>query len=62
MVGEGGFAFLRKSHAGCEAPPGPRQEPAFESTLNDAKRQPRKCGTVFLVGEGGFELAKFRIL
>ncbi len=30
--GEGGFAFLRKSHAGCECPPDTRQEPAFEST------------------------------
>ena len=26
-----GFAFLRKSHAGCELPPAVRQEPAFES-------------------------------
>ena len=29
---EGGFAFLRKSHAGCGVPPALRQEPAFEST------------------------------
>ena len=31
LVGEGGFAFLRKSRAGCGMPPAYRQEPAFES-------------------------------
>ena len=36
----GGFAFLRKSHAGCGAPPAHRQEPAFDSTLTQEKRQP----------------------
>ena len=30
---EDGFAFLRKSHGGCGAPPAPRQEPPFESIL-----------------------------
>ena len=40
VVEEGGFAFLRKSHAGCGAPPAHRQEPAFESTLAKEKRQP----------------------
>ena len=36
----GGFAFLRKNHAGCGAPPAHRQEPAFESTFAKEKRQP----------------------
>ena len=32
LVGGGGFAFLRKSHAGCNMHPACCQEPAFEST------------------------------
>ena len=32
MVREGGFAFLRKSHGGCNSPPDCCQEPPFEST------------------------------
>ena len=32
-IGEGGFAFLRKSHGGCDSPPDCRQEPPFESTF-----------------------------
>ena len=31
LVGGGGFAFLRKSHAGCNMHPACCQEPAFES-------------------------------
>ena len=31
-LGGGGFAFLRKSHAGCNMHPACCQEPAFEST------------------------------
>jgi hypothetical protein len=58
LVGEGGFAFLRKSHGGCKAPPGPCQEPPFESTFQMPKRRkashPLGC-LAFLVGEGGFE-------
>ena len=47
---------------GSDAPPARHSLPlGFESTSYDAKRQPRKCGTVFLVGEGGFELLKLRI-
>ena len=38
LVGEGGFAFLRKSHAGCNVPPARCQEPAFESTFNKKSR------------------------
>ena len=33
LVEEGGFTFLRKSHAGCNVPPARCQEPAFEFTL-----------------------------
>ena len=33
LVRRKGFAFLRKSHAGCGVPPAPRQVPAFESLL-----------------------------
>ena len=33
LVGEGGFAFLRKSHGGCGVPPARRQELPFESTI-----------------------------
>ena len=33
LVGDGGFAFLRKSHGGCDMPPACRQEPPFESTI-----------------------------
>ena len=58
LVGEGGFAFLRKSHGGGKAPPGPCQEPPFESTFRIPKRRkashPLRC-LAFLVGEGGFE-------
>ena len=32
LAGGGGFAFLRKSHAGCNMHPACCQEPAFEST------------------------------
>ena len=32
LDGGGGFAFLRKSHAGCNMHPACCQEPAFEST------------------------------
>ena len=32
LVGGGGFAFLRKSHAGCNMHPAYCQEPTFEST------------------------------
>ena len=39
LVGEGGFAFLRKSHGGCDSPPDCRQEPPFESTFPNAKTQ-----------------------
>ena len=44
LVGEGGFAYLRKSHGGCECPPDTRQEPPFESiftnTHTNKKRYP----------------------
>ena len=43
MVGEGGFAFLRKSHGGCSSPPDCCQEPPFEST----KKQKDKLSLVF---------------
>jgi hypothetical protein len=39
LVGEGGFAFLRKSHGGCDSPPDCRQEPPFESTFLNAQTQ-----------------------
>ncbi|MBS7364988.1 MAG: hypothetical protein KIG31_00100, partial [Oscillospiraceae bacterium] len=42
MVGEGGFAFLRKSHGGCSSPPNCCQEPPFEST----KKQKDKLSLV----------------
>ena len=32
-MGEGGFAFLQKSHGGCDSPPDCRQEPPFESAF-----------------------------
>ena len=54
-MGEGGFAFLRKSHGGCNSPPDCCQEPPFESI----KKQKDKLSLVFLlVGEGGFEPPK----
>ena len=39
LVGEGGFAFLRKSHGGCDSPPDCRQEPPFESTFQMPKHR-----------------------
>ena len=56
--GVGGFAFLRKSHAGCGVPPALRQEPAFESTRAIRKTATPDGVTVFLVGAGGFEPPK----
>ena len=35
LVGDGGFAFLRKSHGGCDMPPACCQEPPFESTITN---------------------------
>ena len=46
---EGGFAFLRKSHGGGNAPPACFQEPPFESTIKNA---PPAGGT--FVGGGGW--------
>ena len=37
LVGDGGFAFLRKSHGGCDMPPACRQEPPFESTITNTR-------------------------
>ena len=56
--GAGGFAFLRKSHAGCGVPPALRQGPAFESTRAIRKTATPDGVTVFLVGAGGFEPPK----
>ena len=37
-----GFAFLRKSHGGCDSPPDCRQEPPFESTFPNTETQKRE--------------------
>jgi hypothetical protein len=39
LVGEGGFAFLRKSPGGCDSPPDCRQVPPFESTFTNPQTQ-----------------------
>ena len=56
----GGFAFLRKSHGGCDSPPDCRQEPPFESTFTNThtKQKNRQRRFLCLVGEGGFEPPK----
>ena len=41
VLGGGGFAFLRESHAGYKAPPALCQEPAFESTTSKKKQIPK---------------------
>ena len=63
LVGGGGFAFLRKSHAGCNMHPACCQEPAFESTapiLNlEGKTKTEYLSILcLLVGGGGFEPPK----
>ena len=63
LVGGGGFAFLRKSHAGCNMHPACCQEPAFESTapiLNlEGKTKTEHLSILcLLVGGGGFEPPK----
>ena len=63
LVGGGGFAFLRKSHAGCNMHPACCQEPAFESIapiLNlESKRKTEHLSILcLLVGGGGFEPPK----
>ena len=63
LVGGGGFAFLRKSHAGCNMHPACCQEPAFESIapiLNfESKTKTEHLSILcLLVGGGGFEPPK----
>ena len=57
VLGGGGIAFLRESHAGYKAPPALCQEPAFESTTSKKKQIPNGI-CFFLVGGGGFEPPK----
>ena len=50
LVEEDGFAFLRKSHGGCGAPPAPRQEPPFEYIRYEKTATP--MGSPFSGGGG----------
>ena len=51
---EDGFAFLRKSHGGCDSPPDCRQDPPFESVLQIpiTTKKTNPFGLVFFVSMG----------
>ncbi len=56
MAAGEGFAFLRKSHGGCDMPPAYRQEPPFESFSPATKKIITPVGVmIFLAAGEGFE-------